>query len=85
MINRMTANIINFKIKKDSPIQLEYSVNNGVFLMSISFQSDVTAIKIMLHLIVKSVYSIWFPFSVLRDIDKNFIDKYSKDVITQSV
>ena len=37
VIESMKAFMINFKIKKDSPVQLEFSVSNGVFLMSISF------------------------------------------------
>jgi hypothetical protein len=50
--------------------------------MSISFQSDVTAIKMMLHLIIKSVYEARLSFSVLRDVDKDFVTKHNRDVIT---
>jgi hypothetical protein len=53
-----------------------------MFLMSVSFQSDVTAIKMMLHFIIKSVYESRLSFSVLRDIDKGFVEKYNKDLIT---
>jgi hypothetical protein len=50
--------------------------------MSVSFQNDAAAIKMMLHLIIKSVYKNRLSYLLLKDIDKDFVGKYDKDVIT---
>jgi hypothetical protein len=53
--------------------------------MSISFQSDIAAIKTMIHYIVKSVYESRLSFTELKQVDNEFVNKYDKDDINKSV
>lgn len=66
-------------MKQESPIQIEYSVYNGTFILSIQFKPESTALKQLLSLVIKSVYGVGTDYLKLKELDPAFCEKHSKE------
>ena len=87
LIEQMRVGIQAVKAKKDNPIQMGYSICDGIFILTVSFVSDNASFRMIGKMMAEKCFlkNVKPAVQMVAHIDKEFVKQHGRELIEDAI